>query len=65
MTFTIMLGDFNIAPDHTKDALGYLHVNNPDTRRIIDRLKLLNMMTDVYRHEHPDLRQFTFNKKQT
>ena len=49
---TIMVGDFNVAPDHNKDTLGYLHVNNPNTRRFIDRMKSLNMMTDVYRHKH-------------
>ena len=59
-----MVGDFNVAPDHTKDTLGYLHVNNQNTRRFIDRMKSLNMMTDVYRHKHPDLRQFTFSKRQ-
>ena len=59
-----MVGDFNVAPDHTRDTLGYLHVNNPNTRRFIDRMKSLNMMTDVYRHKHPDLRQFTFSKRQ-
>ena len=61
---SIMVGDFNVAPDHTKDTLGYLHVNNQNTRGFIDRMKSLNMMTDVYRHRHPDLRQFTFSKRQ-
>ena len=30
----------------------------------MDRMKYLNMMTDVFRHKHPDLRQYSFNKKQ-
>ena len=60
---TTMVGDFNVAPDHTKDTLGYLHVNNPNKRRFINRMMSLNM-TDVYRHKQPDLRQFTFNKKE-
>ena len=60
-----MVGDFNVAPDHNKDTFGYLHVNNPNTRRFMDRMKSLNMMTDVLRHKHPDLRQYYFNKKQT
>ena len=55
---SIMVGDFNVAPDHTKDTLGYLHVNNQNTRGFIDRMKSLNMMTEVYRHKHPDLRQY-------
>ena len=52
-----MVGDFDVAPDHNKDTLGYLHVNNPNTRLLMDRMKSLNMMTDVYRHKHHDLRQ--------
>ena len=28
---TMMVGDFNVAPDPKKDTLGYLHVNNPNT----------------------------------
>ena len=62
---SIMVGDFNVAPDHNKDTSGYFHVNNPNTRHFMDKMKSLNMMTDVYRHHHPDLRQFSFNKKQT
>ena len=33
---TIMIGDFNVAPDHNKDTLGYLHINNPNTRRFTE-----------------------------
>ena len=61
---TIMVCDFNIAPDHKKNTLGYLHVNNPNTSQFIERMKSLNMLTDAYRHKHPDLRKYTFNKKQ-
>ena len=28
-THKITLGDFNIAPSHTYDTSGYLHINNP------------------------------------
>ena len=59
---TFMVGDFNVAPDHNKDTLGYLHVNNPNTRLFIERMKSLNMLTDVFRHKHPDLRKFSFSK---
>ena len=43
-----MAGDFNVAPDHNMDTLGYLHVNNPNSRFFIDKMKSLNMMTDVF-----------------
>ena len=29
---TLMVVDYNVAPDHNKDTLGYFHVNNPNTR---------------------------------
>ena len=61
---TLMVGDFNVAPDHNKDTLGYFHVNNPNTRLFMERMKSLNMLTDVFRQKHPDLRKFTFSKKQ-
>ena len=61
----IMAGDFNVAPDHKADTLGYLHVNNPNSRFFINKMKSLNMITDVFRHKHPDAQRFTFSKKQT
>ena len=42
-----MAGDFNVAPDHNMDTLGYLHVNNPNSRFFIDKMKSLNMMSDL------------------
>ena len=53
---SIMAGDFNVAPDHNLDTLGYLHINNPNSRFFINKMKSLNMMTDVFRHKHPDTR---------
>ena len=62
---TLMVGDFNVAPDHNNDRLGYLHNNNPNTRCFIDRMKSLNLLTDVFRHKHPYLRKYTFNKNKS
>ena len=31
----------------------------------INKMKSLNMMTDVFRHKHPNTQRFTFSKKQT
>ena len=61
----ITMGDFNVAPNHKMDTSGYLHINNPNSRQFLDKMIPLNMMTDVFRHKHPDLRQYTFHKKQT
>ena len=60
----MMAGDFNVAPDPNKDTLGYLHVNNPNSRNFIERMKSLCMLTDVFRHKHPDVRKYTFSKGQ-
>ena len=62
---TLMLGDLNVAPDHNMDTMGYLQTNNLNSRRFIDRMKSLNMLTDVFRHKHPELQQYNFGKKQT
>ena len=61
---TIMAGDFNVAPDPNKDTLGYLHINNPNSRQFIDRMKSLNMLTDAFRHKNPNLRKYKFRKGQ-
>ena len=60
----LMAGDFNIAPDPNRDTLGYFHVNNPNSRNFIERMKALCMLTDVFRHKNPDTRKYTFSKGQ-
>ena len=52
---TLMVGDFNVAPHHNMDTMGYLHIDNPNSRQFIERMKSLNMLTEVFRHKHPDL----------
>ena len=42
----MMAGDFNVAPDPNKDTLGYLHVNNPNSRNFIERMKSLCMLRE-------------------
>ena len=59
-----MAGDFNVAPDPNKDTLGYLHINNPNSRHFIERMKYLCMLTDLFGHKNPDLRRYTFSKGQ-
>ena len=60
----IMAGDFNVAPDPNRDTHGYLHINNPNSRLFIKRMISLNILTDVFRHKHPDLRKCTVSKGQ-
>ena len=59
-----MAGDFNVASDPNKDTLGYLHINNPNSRQFIKRMKSLCMLTDDFRHKNPDVRRYTFSKGQ-
>ena len=61
----ITVGDFNVAPKHEMDTLGYLHVNNQNTRNFLDRIIPLSNMTDIWRKKYPQMRQYTFYKKQT
>ena len=60
----LMAGDLNIAPDPNKDTLGYLQINNPNSRHFIERMKALSMLTDVFRHKNPELQKYTFSKVQ-
>ena len=31
-THKVIFGDYNVALNHTIDTLGYLHINNPNSR---------------------------------
>ena len=44
----LTMGDFNVAPKHELDMAGYLHVNNPNTRKFLERMIPLNSLTDVF-----------------
>ena len=33
---TLMVGDFNVAPDRKMGTMGHLHMNNPNSRSFID-----------------------------
>ena len=50
---------------HEQDTAGYLHVNNLNTTKFLERMIPLSNLTYVSRHKHPDLRQYTFHKKRT
>ena len=50
---TMMVGDFNVAPDHNKDTLGYMHVNNQNTRNFFNRMISLCNLTDMWRDKKP------------
>ena len=64
-THKLTVGDFNVALNHEADTVGYLHINNPDSRELlITKMNLCNLI-DVWRECNPVSKQYTFNKKQT
>ena len=49
---------------HNEDTSGYLDVNNPNTREFLTRQANLSNLVDIWCIRNPNLRQFTFHKKQ-
>ena len=44
----VTVGDFNVAPKHDIDTLGYLHVDNQNTRKFLNRMIPLSNLTDIW-----------------
>ena len=63
-THKVIVGEYNVALNHTIDTLGYLHVNNPNSRDYLTRQIGLCNMVDIWRLKKPNNRQYTFSKKQ-
>lgn len=58
----IIVGDFNLVLDTTKDYFNYLHVNNPKAREaVLEQMLSLNLV-DIYREFHPNVNRFTWRK---
>ena len=62
-THKIIVGDYNIVLNHAADTLGYLHINNPNSRDHLTRKIELCNMVDIWRLKNPNGKQYTFNKK--
>ena len=63
MNDKIIIGDFNVAPSHTHDSSGYLHINNQNSRDYLTRKIEQCDLTDIWRFKNPKSRQYTFGKK--
>ena len=62
-THKLTVGDYNVALNHAADTLGYLHINNPNSRDYLTRKIDLCNMVDIWRLKNPNCKQYTFNKK--
>ena len=60
----IIAGDYNVAIRHNEDTSGYLHVDNPNTRDFLTRQASRSNLVDIWRIRNPDVRQYTFHKRQ-
>ena len=61
-SFTIYVGDWNIALDPNLDTLGYNAVNNPRARQeLLKKMDELNLI-DAYRNLNPTARRYTWKK---
>ena len=64
-THKVIVVDYNVALNHNADTLGYLHINNPNSRDYLTRRIDPCSLVDIWRLKNPNSRQYTFNKKQT
>ena len=59
----IAVGDWNLVMDPVYDYYNYKHVNNPKSRLVIDTMMTELELTDVWRENNPEYRQFTWRKQ--
>ena len=59
--FTI--GDYNVELNPDIDTVGYLHINNPNSRELLTRKINLCNLVDIWREHNHTSRQYTLNKK--
>ena len=61
-SFSIFVGDWNVALDQSKDTKNYTQENNQQSRRaILDKMEQLNLV-DIYRELYPDSKIYTWQK---
>ena len=52
--YRLITGDFNVAMKHNLDTLGYLHINNPNSRDFLTRQANLSNLVDIWRIRNPN-----------
>ena len=63
LTFTMILGDFNLILDPLLDCDQYKHLNNPRSRKVVlDIMNVFNLI-DIFRFHHPSLKRYTWRWK--
>ena len=59
----LIVGDWNLLLDPTKDGLNYKHINNPNARQAVLRLMTELNLFDVWREENIEQRLYTWRRK--
>ena len=58
----IIVGDFNLVLDTSKDYFNYLHVNNPKAKEVVHQQIQSFNLVDIYRQFHPNVNRYTWRK---
>ena len=56
----IIVGDFNLVLDTSKDYFNYLHVNNPKAREVVHQQIQSSNLVDIYRQFYPNVNRYIF-----
>ncbi len=59
----ILCGDFNLVQDTKLDYNNYKHINNKNAHTTVLEIKMQNNLTDPFREFHPNLRRYTWRRK--
>ena len=58
----IMGGDFNLVMDTGKDYFNYKHINNPNSRRVVQEMSTELDLCDIWRELNPEYLRYTWRR---
>ena len=61
--YTLICGDLNISLNQDMDTLNYIGTNNPQAKSKVLKIMNDNNLIDVYRHLNPNVRKYTWHRK--
>ena len=59
----IIGGDWNMLVNLNQDGRNYKNINNPKARDVVSNMMLQFNLTDIWREQHHETKQFTWHKK--